>query len=376
MPSTAKATPKRKLAETLSGLMPKKASASSSLPLRARLARKTELVGRLSSKQQEANRAHQRIASGRVKQHQARDEAMALKATVERERSGNETPRSEGRLKAAEAALRSIGERVSADEHRLLELQGDIDNLRHEIQQLSQGAALEEVQEHLVALTVADEQVARFETLILDAQAAPAPDRSDDQELDTLQQAREDLLADIAAGDTSVDELASLDVQIQEILNDSDGHQARTLGKERDDAQTLAGLKRRLSAVQGQRDSLRQQTPAVIEQLLIGRAEATAQEYLQHAQALQLCHQRMQGIADLLTSAVPGTQVRLLSDQWQGLLIPSAPLHAFDDASHHDAGRGVLFSAREACHRGELKDAGSEQLEQLGAMGLSELFQK
>lgn len=371
--------PKRKLGDALGGLMPKKAPASTtpSLPLNERLARQQVIAKELPSLEQQASRVHQRIASARVKQNHARDRVTSLQATVERESTGKGEPQSKGRLKAAEEELQSINQRVTAHEHHLLELQSDINTLNGEMETLiDQGASEEEVREHLRALKHAEAEVARLEALIRDIQSTTSPDRSSDQELDALQQAREDLLADIAAGDAKADELEALDAEIQEILEDGDGSQATALGQERDNAQTLAGLKRRLSAVKSNRDALQQQTPAVIEWLLIAQGEGLAREYRQHAEALMACYRRIQGVADVLTSAVPQTQVRLLPETWSLLMIPGLPLHAFDGADHHDAGRSLFFLASEARNRGELKAASAEHLEKLREMGLGELFEQ
>ncbi|MCG6659303.1 hypothetical protein HOP52_16210 [Halomonas campisalis] len=338
--------PKNVLGKALSSLMPKTRKSVDSisqapLSLKERLAYRIELKEQLASTELEAGRVHERINQQCIKQRQVHDELAGLTARAESSSRGS-YPGLEGQLKAAKAELSRLKERITTDKHHRQQLHGEIGALRQGIQQLSQGAALEEVREHQKALQAAEAEMVRFEALVRDAQAAPTLERTDDDALDALQQTREDLLADIATGEAKPEELAALDAEIQEILSDSDGHQASALSQERNNAQTLAGLKRRLSAVQARLEALKAQTPEVIEQLLIARAEAAAEEYLAHAQALQLSCRQLQGIAELLTSAVPGaSKAQLLSGGWPLLMIPTLPLQALREANHTDAGRDI-----------------------------------
>ncbi|MBZ0330855.1 hypothetical protein KZO25_11070 [Halomonas sp. ANAO-440] len=381
MPTTNTATPKpkRTLGETLAGLVPtsgKKNPQQKNLGLQDRLAARDKLHKQLESAEHEAGRLRDHVNRLRIKQQQARDAVGSWKATVTRGSGADREPRSAHRLKAAEAELQDISQRLAADEHQLLALQNQAKSMREQIDAMSQGATLDEVKQHLETLNSAEAEVERFEALIRTAEAEAEPATGNDEALDALQQAREDLLADIAAGDAKPKELEALDAEIREILEDGDGSQASALGQERDNAQTLAGLKRRLSAAQAHRDALAAQTPEVVEQMLIARAEAISKDYVKHAQALQLSYRQLQGVVELLTSAVSGTQVRLLSDQWPNLLIPSLPLRAFDTVSQCDAGRGVLFTGRQVRGADEVAQARTDELQQLDALGVGRLFQR
>jgi len=373
--------PKTVLGKALTSLIPsfKKTSDStdqSTLSLKERLAYRSELKEQLTSAEHEAGQVRGRTSRQQIKLRQVRDELSGLKAR-EKGGSGNAYPGLEEQIKAAETELDSLIEGISADELRLQALHSEIGALRNGIQQISQGAAVDEVKEHLQALQAAEDEVARFEALVRNAQAVPVQERPEDDALDALQLAREDLLADIAAGVASRNELAALDAEIQEILSDSDGHQATALGQERDNAQALAGLKRRLSAAQARRDALIAQSPEVIEQLLIARAEAVAEEYLANAQALQLSCRQLQGIAELLTSAVPGaSKTQVLSGEWSRLMIPTLPLQALREAQHTVAGNEVLYSNLEIVSSEARHQARQEQLELLEALGLAALFQE
>lgn len=380
-PTANTTKPKRTLGQTLAGLLPtagKSDARSEVLDLRGRLSTRAELKAQLKSIEQEAHHLSHRINQLRSKQRQARDAVDGWQAALNRE---NPNPvdgkrQSEPKLEAAKIELQGATHRLTRDENKLLALRNRADELREQIAEMSQGATLDEAKEHLEALNRAEAEVERFEALIRDAAASAGPVGDEDEALDALQQAREDLLADIAAGDAQPKELEALDAEIQEILEDSDGSQASAFGQERDTAQTLAGLKRRLSAITRHRDDLRQQTGEVIEQLLIARAEAISEDYVKHAQALQLCYGQLQAVAELLTSAVPGTQVRLLSEQWPNLMIPSLSLKAFRDVAEPDAGRGVLFAGRQARSPDERAKAHAAELSQLDALGVGGLFQR
>lgn len=376
-PNATTTKPKRTLGQTLAGLLPtagKSDARSEVLDLRGRLSTRADLKAQLKSIEQEASHLSDRINRQRVQQRNARDAVQSWEATVKRENGADGPRQSEPKLEAAKIELQGATHRLTRDENKLLALRNRADELRGQIAEMSQGATLDEAREHLEALNKAEAEVERFEALIRDAAASAGPVGDEDEALDALQQAREDLLADIAAGDAQPKELEALDAEIQEILEDSDGSQTTAFGQERDTAQTLAGLKRRLSAITRHRNDLRQQTGEVIEQLLIARAEAISEDYVKHAQALQLCYGQIQGVAELLTAAVPGTQVRLLSEQWPNLMIPSLSLKAFQDVADPDAGRGVLFAGRQARSPNERAKAQAAELSQLDALGVGGLF--
>lgn len=369
--ASSSSKPKSGLGASLRGIIPRnrERKPEQKESLEQRLEYRDGLVERLASKEKEAGDLRDQLARLRISQRNARDEVSGWKATVAQETRGGGQAHSKPRLDAAEAELRSVTARIEDRESRFQAVREEIEDPRQQIQLISQGASVEEVKAHLSALVDQEAQIAHLEGLIGDMEARSVPDDFGDGELDALQQSREDLLADIAAGIAQRDELEALDAQIAEILDDTEGQQAEALSEVRDHRQTVAGLERRLSAAKARHAELSAHTPKVIEQLLIARAAGVYQQYRRQAEALMESYHQLQGLQELLVSAVPQSKVRLLSPRWPNLFIPSvgASVEHGQEAEH-------LCSGREERQKGILLEDAERALSGLAVVGVSELF--
>lgn len=376
--TTSKNTSSKQLfSQAVSRLMPKISLPQRMVPvsaLEARLSERNDVKNQLAGLQSERGRLKENINRQYTQLRQAREKAEGYKAAVARENSPDGPSYSHQSLKAAEQEISRLQKSIEEGDHRLNELDSQAATLQQRIEALSTGSSEQDVKAHLQALNKAREELQRLDELIQSTQATSHFDDSHDETLEALQSAREDVLADIATGDAKPELLHQLDAQIEEMLSDSDGSQVDAITQERNKHQTLAGLERRRSAIQARYDQLKAQSAEVTEQLVIARVEALSEDYLKHAQALQQSYQQIQGIVGLLTSAVPDTKVRLLPVQWASAMIPALPLKSFEGVQQHDADNGVLFSGRLASSPAERQAVTNEQLEQLKAMGISELF--
>ena len=360
------------LGASLRGIIPrnKRRESEQKQPLEQRLAYRDELIERLASKEKDASDLHQQIARLRVSQGQARTEVAGFEASMQREARNGGEARSKARHDAAKAELRSLSARIADRESRFDSTHKEIESLRREIQDISQGASIDEVKAHLEALADQRATVDHLEELVRDMQARPAPEDFGDDELDALQQAREELLADIALGTAKQDELVALDGQIAEILDDSEGHQADAMSRVRDYRQTLNGLTHRLSVAKGRYDELANKTPEVIEQLLIARAGSVYEEYRRQAGALMESFHQLQGLQRLLSAAVPESQVSLLTSCWPLLFIPAAgsSLTAGQEIEH-------LYRGKDERQEGILEEDRQRAFSELAALGVEKIFE-
>ena len=340
--------------------------------LEERLDYRDSLVEQLASKQTEASQISDQLGRQRGELQSARNVVDGLSLRVSHEESGLGDFRgadSKHQLDAAQAELNRVIASIEADEERLDSLRGEIESLQREIQSISHGAAADDVKVYLSTLNKQRAQVAQLEELIRDVEANSSPDSIDAEELNAFQQAREELLADIAAGTAKPEELEALDAKAEGFLSDSAGRQAEAQNAARNHQQTLAGLTRRLSVAQERYAELAGRTPQVIEQLLIARAASVYKEYQAAAQVLITSFHQLQGLQEVLANAVPQSKARLLSPRWSGLFIPSA-----SESVAPDQGAGFLYSGQDACQVSVLQEAHRQALAGLENEGLADLL--
>lgn len=342
--------------------------------LEQRFAHIDALSEQLANKQAEANDAAQRLGELRSELQDARNTVDGYRVRVSHEESGISGMRdanSKSRLDAAESELNRVIADIEAQEKRLNSLRSEIENLHNEIQSISQGASINEVKAYLSTLGEQRALVMSLEELVRNTEASQAPNSVDAEELSAFQQAREELLADIAAGAAKPEDLEALDAQAEGFLSESAGRQEEAQNAARNYQQTLAGLTRRLAAAQERYAELDGRMPQVIEQLLIARAVDTYEQYKAASEALMTSYRQLQGLQEVLTVAVPQSKVRLLSPRWPSLFIPStgevvAPNHGADH----------LHSGQIACQVKTLKEDYQQALAGLDGDGLTELLQQ
>lgn len=328
----------------------------------------------LANKQVEASEATQRLGELRSERQSARDTVDGYRVRVSQEESGISGMRdasSKSRLDAAESELTHVTADIETQEERLSLLRIEIESLRSKIQSISQGASIDDVKDYLSTLVEQRALVTHLDELVRNAEANRTSDSVDAEELNALQQAREDLLADIAAGTAEAEDLEALDAQAEGFLSESAGRQADARNVALNHQQTLAGLTRRLAAAQELYTELAGRMPQVIEQLLIARATDIYVQYKAASEALMTSFHQLQGFQEVLTTAAPQSKIRLLSPRWPSLFIPSA-----SEVLAPDQDGGCIHSGQIACQVMALHEAHQHALAELANDGVSELFKK
>lgn len=341
--------------------------------LEQRFAHMDALSEQLTNKQAEANEVAQRVASLGSELRDARNAFEGYRVRVSQEESGISGMRganSKSLLDAAETELNRVIAELETQEERLSSLRSEIESLRNE-KDSSHGATLADVKAYQSTLIEQRTLVTHLEELVRNAEARSVPDCIDAEELNAFRQAREELLADIAAGIAKPEELEALDAEAESFLNESAGRQEEAQNAARNHQQTLAGLTRRLAAAQERYAELAGRMPQVIEQLLITRAADTYEQYKAASEALMTSYRQLQGLQEVLTVTVPQSKVRLLSPRWPSLFIPSAGgvLVPGQDSD-------CIHSGQTACQAAALQIAHKHALIKLADEGLSELFER
>lgn len=366
--------PKQGLIEYLRGIASRNKDRESKKEsaLVQRFAHRDALSEQLANKQAEANAATQRLSQLRSELQSARNTVDGYRVRASQEESGlsgfNDA-NSKHHLESAQAELNRVIANLESEEEHLDSLRSEIDGLRRKIQSSGQGATINDVKVYLAELAEQRALVERLGELVRSAEANHASGSVDVEELNALQQAREELLADIAAGIAKAEDLEALDAQAEAFLSESAGRQTEAQNTARNHQQTLAGLTRRLSTAQARYDELAGRMPQVIEQLLIAQAGAAYEQYKAAAETLMASFRQIQGLQEVLSASVPQSQVRLLSPQWAGLFIPSV-----SDVVTASQSADSLHSGQIACQVSALQDAHRQALAGLAEEGLSELF--
>lgn len=332
------------------------------------------LSEQLANKQAEANAATQQLSQLRSELQSARNTVDGYRLRVSKEESGLsdfKDPNSKHQLESARAELNRAIANLEAEEEHLDSLRRKIEGLRREIQSCGHGAEIGDVKAYLAALAEQRTLIAHLDELVRNVEASPASDDVDAEELSAFQRAREELLADIAAGLAKPEDLEALDARAEGFLNESAGRQTEAQNAARNHQQTLAGLTRRLSVAQARYDELAGRMPQVIEQLLIAQAAAAYEQYKAAAETLMASFQHLQGLQEVLSASVPHSKVRLLSPQWAGLFIPSV-----SDFVATNQGSDCLYGGQAACQINALQEAHRQALVGLAEEGLAELFEQ
>ncbi|MDW7745871.1 hypothetical protein [Halomonas sp.] len=343
--------------------------------LHDRLKRKDALTAELSSNRAEKGRLSTETHYHRTRLRDVRAELDALSRTAEQD-EGRGGAQYHPRLNAVRQDLEDLTQTISTAEHRVQDLQARDAELQEQIEALDAGASAKEVLAHQDALGEAQAEVERLEALVASAEQASEQAASacgDDARLDRLLGQREDLLADMAAGEADQAALDLLDAEIKEIVDDEDSQQARALSTLRDKNQAVNGLRRRLERAQRYCEDVKSRTPGVLEQFLRRCAEEVGDDYLEHAQGLQRAFERLRGIDALMSEVLPGRTESLMPGQWYRMLLPAFNLRAFEGATAHDLHGGVLFSADHALRLGQFDRLADQERERLEAQGFVEL---
>ena len=158
-----------------------------------------------------------------------------------------------------------------------------------------QSPELQAVLQHQEQLAQAHSTVAQLKQLIADHQDHGAALQERAKRVAALETQREDLLADIATGQSKQAELQALDADLAQLKRSikEQGTQAAT-------EQTIAGLQRKLAKAQDEVDQLTKKTDGLMRALLFAQAEELGAEYAQAAARTDYLCRRLHAMDNLL----------------------------------------------------------------------------
>ncbi len=158
-----------------------------------------------------------------------------------------------------------------------------IEEIDKKLSVLNQGASVDEILLHQATVLENADKITQLIELISDQEKIIEDAREGLIDLSPLLQKKEDLLADIAQGEATREDLEPIEANIanQEKLLSQQKTERKNLSSEA--SQVISGLKRKLESLEMERERLNILTPKIMDQFLMGEAETVAKEYQAHA---------------------------------------------------------------------------------------------
>jgi hypothetical protein len=161
-------------------------------------------------------------------------------------------------------------------------------------------AALERVLQHQNEIKAAEQTITTLEGAIATQRQAIQEVNSFTTNLPQLLQSREDLLADIAVGNSSKEALVPLNAQIESEQKVMDKHTANAAKLVPEAKATIAGLERKLEAARAELADLKGETRDHVHAFLMTEAERIGKEYSDAAMIVADRHRTLFAFDNLL----------------------------------------------------------------------------
>jgi cell division protein FtsL len=203
--------------------------------------------------------------------------------------------------------------------------------------------------------------IAAQRKLIADAQATiPAiPARSAE---------RENLIADIALGQATAEDLKTLDAQIAKEQRAYDDAKKKVAADINTGEAAIAGLERKLQDAQADLDTLNDASTAIMQQYVRGEAETVAQDYVDAALRLKDAYLRLRGLNAVLSGYGGRSFIGIGADR---LYISGFALPQFDGVIDKNATwPGTIFSAEWAAYGNTFSDACAAEKDRMKKLGM------
>lgn len=186
--------------------------------------------------------------------------------------------------------------------------------------------ALERVLQHQNEIKAAEQTITVLEGAIATQRQAIQEVNSFTTNLPQLLQQREDLLADIAVGDSSKEALAPLNAQIESEQKAMDKHTATAAKVVPEAKATIAGLERKLEATRSELADLKGETRDHVNIFLMVEAERIGKEYADAAMIVADKHRTLFAFNNLLRAY--GASCGLMPVYSHELMLPLFNLEA------------------------------------------------
>lgn len=220
----------------------------------------------------------------------------------------------------------------------------------------------EEARAHAQTIEDVEAEIVRLQKLIAEQESLMATAADAVTPLNELTQSRENMLAEIATGDTKETQLKTLDEQIKEARKTAESAKYKT---ERA-TQTITGLQRKLDIETAHLIELKQQWNDVIIDVLTSEAELLGHEYAVVSKEVSIIFTRLIAL-DRLLSRYNNKPRRLLMNNWDEMCLPSFRLKALEGHSYTNE-NSLLFSVSRSSN--DFDTAVEAQVERLSNAGI------
>lgn len=153
---------------------------------------------------------------------------------------------------------------------------------------------------HLGEISREDEEIVALEEAIARERRGEAVAMKAVPVLDELRRRREDLLADVATGLATPDEIRRFDEQAASEIDHHARAKAQAGSVSAQCEQAIAGLSRRLSEARVRREALCNKTGNLLREFLLGQAETAAAEYVKACRVVRDSYLRVSAIDRIL----------------------------------------------------------------------------
>ncbi len=229
-------------------------------------------------------------------------------------------------------SLKSLKKTIQATE-------SEVNAIDESFAALNQGASADEIVVHQIVVTEITEKIQQLNGLILEQQRVIESAGVGLIDLSAIRQKKEDLLAEIAQGAATRDDLVPIEAKIED-LEKRLLTQKEEKDKEATEARQIeAGVRRKLAGLETELEHLNQLTPKIIDQFLMKEAEKVSAEYQKQAKQAIASLTRLTALERLITEVGEQSSPIFLTGNQTQTFIPDCIINPVSNAESP----GILF---------------------------------
>lgn len=348
-------------------------------------------MGKRTAKEDQTGKAVFTYEDAIAKKRDLQERGEAVKAEVE-VASGI---RDEKRLKAGEASLQvsrfretmggagadagyeasklqelvAEAEAAYAEERQANEkydrLSEEINTIEAELRECTCFITVDDVLQYQKDIAEAERKVSGIENLFELQQRVISEARAGIPQAADHRQARENMLADVAAGNATDKDLAKLEDKIRSETTAIKDATAKAMPIIETAQQTIAGLQRRLEGAISERDTLKKKKAEIISFFLTSEAEQIGEEYVSLALQLIDKFKRLRAVDELLGNR------RFTCVNHREFFIPAFNLKAFAEVTGSNHSYGRFTEVAKVLQSDEVLTAIEEEKKRFETMGIA-----
>lgn len=269
------------------------------------------------------------------KKHAAQDLQQSFEKLIEntnwedKENRIPASPRAGKKYEELKIKVESAFQEVQQAENEVKSIEKEITELEKDLRNTEYDIPASEVLELQKRLKTASEKVGSLQRAIQAQEEIKTKASSSIPSMQEMDKQRENLLAKIALGDATGEELEDFDKRYAEELAVTRETKRRSESVVSSANQTIAGLRRCLAEAESELNELTVQKDSARYHYLRSEAEKTGEEYLEAAKALLEKYERILGLEYLMRAFTKNPKIRTVS--CTDLKIPMFSLRAFNE---------------------------------------------